>query len=843
MQIGFEVGAKAARLIGRENITDVDGALVELIKNAYDADATCVYVRFNMPFPEVPNKLPANGLKELLSIEDYSEILKYYKVEENELIKNKLTEVENEVLKDILAKYNKIILIDNGVGMDEHTVKTSWMQIGTSDKEKEIKSDKGRIKTGAKGIGRFALDKLSIRSEMYTRKAEKDVFHWKVDWNQFTDARLLKDVKASLEVKRCNYTELCKQLMGEEYVKYESYGWNQGTAFILSPCRGEWSKRLFEKVNTGLRSINPLGFSDKFDIFIKNMQSPEYDFKPQMSSISKDDYDYQIDIEYDGNEELIITMERNEVDVAKRVVNVKLKSKEILKLETEEFWKRPALQKKDFHRQDFHRTLTFKHDIYKLLKEKDSLEKIKRVGPFSGKLYFLKNANSDFDIMKRVAVRRRRELVNKFSGVKIYRDNFKVRPYGDPGSLKDWLDLSARQQMENQPVSNPTAPWRVLPYQLIGSINISRTGNPELFDMANRESLTMNESYFILQDILKGALALFEYDRQYIYREYKKWIDEIEKELVPVTVRVKKSIEAKNKKQHKKDGKDNYDSSESSEENYEENFTKEDYEETIENLLNEGREKIHAEQILHMITGSGLIMNTFFHEFRSIATQLRVRAPQLRRCVNYILNDEEFKGDAIYNPYKRLEVLQGTDEILKDWVDIAMQGTDEENLDPEIMELGNEIKQILRKWKPILDKQYIHLDDSNISEGIYVKASRTDLYIIINNFVLNSVSYLEKCTEDERIITFHLGKDKNNSRLCMENNGPMLDEELRSMPDRVFELGFSTKRDSSGKKGTGIGLWSMREAVQRGSGFVSVDVERKEGFGLILDLPMEVLHE
>ena len=46
MKVSFEVSAKAARLIGRENIADVDGALVELIKNAYDADATCVYVGF-----------------------------------------------------------------------------------------------------------------------------------------------------------------------------------------------------------------------------------------------------------------------------------------------------------------------------------------------------------------------------------------------------------------------------------------------------------------------------------------------------------------------------------------------------------------------------------------------------------------------------------------------------------------------------------------------------------------------------------------------------------------------------------------------------------------------------
>lgn len=233
-------------------------------------------------------------------------------------------------------------------------------------------------------------------------------------------------------------------------------------------------------------------------------------------------------------------------------------------------------------------------------------------------------------------------------------------------------------------------------------------------------------------------------------------------------------------------------------------------------------------------------MNTFFHEFRSIATQLRVRAPQLRRCVNYILNDEEFHGDEIYDPYMRLKDLQETDEILKDWLDIAMLGTDEENLDPEVLEIGDEIKQILRKWEPILDKQYIYLDKSGIAEEIYVKASRTDLYIIVNNFVLNSVSYLEKCTGDKRIISIKLGKDKANARLLMENNGPMLDEELRSMPDRIFELGFSTKRDSDGKKGTGIGLWAVREAVQRGSGFVSVDVERKEGFGLVLELPMEV---
>ena len=76
--INFEVGAKAARLIGRENIADVDGALIELIKNAYDADASCVCVWFDMPFPYVPTDMPAQKIQHILNEEDRKQILEYY---------------------------------------------------------------------------------------------------------------------------------------------------------------------------------------------------------------------------------------------------------------------------------------------------------------------------------------------------------------------------------------------------------------------------------------------------------------------------------------------------------------------------------------------------------------------------------------------------------------------------------------------------------------------------------------------------------------------------------------------------------------------------------------------
>lgn len=52
--------------------------------------------------------------------------------------------------------------LDNGVGMTKETIETCWMLIGTDNKRVEYLSTKKRIKSGEKGIGRFALDPFRI---------------------------------------------------------------------------------------------------------------------------------------------------------------------------------------------------------------------------------------------------------------------------------------------------------------------------------------------------------------------------------------------------------------------------------------------------------------------------------------------------------------------------------------------------------------------------------------------------------------------------------------------------------------------------------------------------------
>ncbi|MEL6358971.1 MAG: hypothetical protein AAFQ01_03435, partial [Bacteroidota bacterium] len=46
-KISFDISARTARLIGQENFTNAEGAVIELVKNSYDADANnVVYPKF-----------------------------------------------------------------------------------------------------------------------------------------------------------------------------------------------------------------------------------------------------------------------------------------------------------------------------------------------------------------------------------------------------------------------------------------------------------------------------------------------------------------------------------------------------------------------------------------------------------------------------------------------------------------------------------------------------------------------------------------------------------------------------------------------------------------------------
>ena len=829
-KINFEVGAKAARLIGRENIADVDGALIELIKNAYDADASCVCVLFDMPFPYVPTNVSAQKLKQILTDEDRAEVLKYYDESvEGCQKKENLKEEENSRLSNIFAKYNRLVVADNGVGMSLTDVKTKWMYIGTSDKEVNYTSDKGRIKTGAKGIGRFALDKLSATSQMFTQRKDDKLIEWNINWEQFENSKLLNQITAQLEQMEENYNNTVKKLLFDKFPSAftKQHDWTNGTTIILSPIRGEWTKRLFEKVNTNLKSINPLGTADPFKVFICNRYYPEYDYETADVSIDVKDYDYKIIATFDGEKKLTVTLKRNEVDVHKKNVFFK-KNKKTVNLDS--FWSRPYFQKENCHKEQYEQEVSFERDMTKVLK--DDVAKIKNVGPFGAELYFVKNQGSEAEIIKPVTAKTRKELLAKFSGVKIYRDKFKVRPYGDEGNYFDWLELGKRQAESPGGVGSDSGSWRVLAYQLIGQVQIGRENNPALYDMANREGLTLNDEYQIFVDILQEAIHIFETDRQGFYREYMRWHAEIEKTFgADANIRADARANIGNgQKSRNNESATNNSNQEFGEENKQKNkYTDQEYQETVYKLMQEIEEVLNAKQILQMLSSSGLILNTFFHEFKGIQAHYGSRATQLKHRINYMIDNGNLHPGFIYDPFIIINKMELTDEMLALWLKVAMEGVQKEKLLAEQVSLGKEIMNIVQSWETLLESKDIKvefIDDTNF-ETMF-KVAKADLYIILNNFFLNAVYFLEKSKNAERMIKISVEEQENYFYLNLWNNGPEVDEKFKGVEERIFELG-ETSKDI--KEGTGIGLWITKETVERYNGTISVS-NQKQGFGL-----------
>ncbi len=137
--------------IGRDLIQDCYAAVVELVKNAYDADSSDV----NIEFKADPDDL------------GYS-----------------------------------IIISDHGHGMSRDTVINKWMVPSTRDKLDRHISPSGRIMQGRKGVGRYAASILGkdLLLETVTSEGEKTTVF--IEWSNFEDAQYLDDVEILIDTKR-----------------------------------------------------------------------------------------------------------------------------------------------------------------------------------------------------------------------------------------------------------------------------------------------------------------------------------------------------------------------------------------------------------------------------------------------------------------------------------------------------------------------------------------------------------------------------------------------------------------------------------------------------------------
>ncbi|WP_421717939.1 sensor histidine kinase [Algiphilus sp.] len=373
--------ARLLNLVGEELISDEPVAVVELVKNAFDADASKVSIRFEGQAPEQPER---------------------------------------------------IVIEDDGHGMSLDVVLGAWLEPGTVHKKHLTSSPAGRTFQGAKGIGRFAAARLAHNLLLQSRSGDGREVTVMLEWDQFDDERYLDEIEIDYEVA-------------------ESDKETHGTTLSLERVRkATWTREDYESLHQRLsRLVSPFRDVPDFEIFL---DIPEHF---DLSGVVEPP-DMVLQPMY------VLKGQVNKEGVfvgglrASAASNPHVRDEDIIKpltLKLGDVDKKPTCG-------------GFEVEIRAWDRDRESLEP-----------YFVNQLGN--------TITKVRSTLNAFCGVSIYRDGFRVYPYGETGN--DWLYLDNRSRQ------NPTT--RLANNQIVGAIKISRDDNPDLKDRSNREGLVANNAY------------------------------------------------------------------------------------------------------------------------------------------------------------------------------------------------------------------------------------------------------------------------------------------------------------------------------------------------------------
>ena len=108
------------------------------------------------------------------------------------------------------------------------------------------------------------------------------------------------------------------------------------------------------------------------------------------------------------------------------------------------------------------------------------------------------------------------QFLDANQGLRIYRDGFRVKPYGQPNGDGDWLQLSFRKTRSPEGVAQDAAPgaWRLGYHQVVGAVFLTLKKNPALSDQTNREGLLEGKAFSHLRVFAKKVVRFFELKNQ-----------------------------------------------------------------------------------------------------------------------------------------------------------------------------------------------------------------------------------------------------------------------------------------------------------------------------------------
>lgn len=705
--------ARLITMLGDQLIKNELIALVELIKNSYDADASWVKVSFIDFAP------------------DYS-----------------------------LTATSKIVIEDDGCGMNADILKKHWLNPATPEKLRRkavnAKTEKGRILQGEKGIGRFAIFKLGKTIKITTRRQQQDdkghfidegdnientlIYDFsKYDDNFLTEDGQDKDLfleNLQVELSQASPTAIISKdiMLGATKRVRKPYG----TIIEISNLKTKWTPLRVARVQSEVGKLQP--------IFSKNAGSDfgVWIYKDNQLHESQDRYKEKLNNCLENKSVFKVTDGRylatnNTIDfkINGQSVHLSFEDADINGLKQFEKFNTPTYRTE---------CGSFRFEFYIFDFNVDSENPSK---------YFL-------DSNDKKIIREHR--------IYLYRDGLRVMPYGDPED--DWLriDIARGTIRADEFLSND---------QVVGCVYISQEENPKLIDKTNREGLiedgrALDDFITVLQLILK-YLRKKPFAQYLIDKQRKKEIDRIKRG------RPAELIETA-KKQYADDQK-----TLAFLKSFESSYTKE--KKVLEDRINKTEN----------LAAVGLSIETASHD---VMLFIRKTLEGLDSLIHDIMAGGEIDKEEILT---RLTLIRGNLSLIetqmKD-VQLLFPSTKTRTKNINIQEI---IDKVYRLYKRAFNDNKISVDFDITERPLIVRTTDAVLLQVFINLFDNSLYWL-KTVNRERLIKITI--DGNSQRLIFSDNGPGIkDDDV----NYIFEAFYSGK----GEEGRGLGLYIARQLLDR----------------------------
>jgi len=445
----FNVHPSVVYQLGESLITDAVQALIELVKNCYDADATYAKVTIDTESAiEVPNAIyPSEG--------------------------------------------GRIVVEDDGHGMRLEDIKSGWLTISNRQK-RDLKEAKrttpgGRTPLGDKGLGRLGVQRLGEDLEVFTKATRHGGYHFGFSWLDFATAPTLQDVDIHLsDVKypRAHGTTVVVSNLreidtwrGQSSIRRLE----QELSRMISPYKQirdftvivEVDGKALEllEISDKVRNVAPVRYGITFDgdkLTINGKARLDF-FRP---SAPKEAEKFALIAESDNGQGFYNFLQGQ--NLAKTIGLSRSRSKHWF---VEFHWERQL------------------NDLDKVEHDVSRNGGITNPGPFAGEVDSFDLGAAAFQhqsVFDRISEYRRH--IKELSGIRVYRDGFAIRVD------HDWLKLGAQW-------TSATSYYGLKPDNTLGYIALSARDNMDLEETTDREGFKDTPCYrnfYLLLSEFKG---------------------------------------------------------------------------------------------------------------------------------------------------------------------------------------------------------------------------------------------------------------------------------------------------------------------------------------------------